>query len=121
MAHWIAQLGTTNPQFLRECRGRLKPRTVIASVGLSLILQFLLYISLAEIGEPIEADEQLVICRVLTWVIPYGLFVLGGYYIVDDLAKEEKSGTLNFIRLSPRPAWEILLGKVWVCHCCRCC
>lgn len=44
--------------------------------------------------------------------MPYVLFVLGGFYIVDDLAKEERTGTLNFIRLSPRPAQEILLGKL---------
>ncbi|PZO54710.1 MAG: hypothetical protein DCF15_11530 [Phormidesmis priestleyi] len=112
MANWIEQLGDRNPQFLRECRGRLKPRSVMAAVGLSLIFQFLLYISTAEIGTAIRVSDQLNICRTLTFVIPYGLFVLGGYYLVDDLAKEEKSGTLNFIRLSPRPAFEILLGKL---------
>ncbi len=112
MANWIEQLGSSNPQFLRECRGRLKPRSVMAAVGLSLIFQFLLYISMAEVGAAIDVSDQLNICRSLTFAIPYGLFVLGGYYLVDDLAKEEKSGTLNFIRLSPRPAFEILLGKL---------
>ncbi len=105
-------MGDRNPQFLRECRGRLKPRSVMAAVGLSLIFQFLLYISMAEIGTAIDVSDQLNICRTLTVIIPYGLFVLGSYYLVDDLAKEEKSGTLNFIRLSPRPAFEILLGKL---------
>jgi hypothetical protein len=119
IAHWVDQLGTLNPQFLRECRGRLKPRNVIAAVGLSLIFQFLLYLSMDaayvpidESVETMEALKQMGICRSLSWVIPYALFVLGGYYLVDDLAKEEKTGTLNFIRLSPRPALEILLGKL---------
>ena len=48
----------------------------------------------------------------ITWVLPYLLFVLGGYYIVGDITQEEKRGTLNFIRLSPRPAWQILIGKI---------
>ncbi len=112
MANWIEQLGDRNPQFLRECRGRLKPRSVMAAIGLSLIFQVLLYISMAEIGAAINVSAQLNICRSLTFIIPYALFVLGGYYLVDDLAKEDKSGTLNFIRLSPRPAFEILLGKL---------
>lgn len=119
IAHWVDQLGTLNPQFLRECRGRLKPRNVIAAVGLSLIFQFLLYLSMDAAYVPIDesvetmaALKQMGICRSLSWAIPYALFVLGGYYLVDDLAKEEKTGTLNFIRLSPRPALEILLGKL---------
>jgi hypothetical protein len=112
MSHWIDQLGVVNPQFLRECRGRLKPRNVMAAVGLSLIFQFLLYIGNAEIGAPIEVLQQQSICTALTLTIPYALFVIGGFYLVDDLAREEKTGTLNFIRLSPRPAFEILLGKL---------
>ncbi len=111
MTHWLDQLGSLNPQFLRECRGRLKSRNVLAAVGLSLIFQFLLYIANSDAAIPVEIQQQ-AICRTLTWTIPYALFVLGGYYLVDDLAKEEKTGTLNFIRLSPRPAFEILLGKL---------
>ncbi len=68
MANWIEQLGSSNPQFLRECRGRLKPRSVMAAVGLSLIFQFLLYISMAEIGVAIDVSDQLNICRSLTFV-----------------------------------------------------
>lgn len=112
MTSWTDRLGTQNPQFLRECRGRLKPRSVLAAVGLSLIFQFLLYISIAGLGGEFNPEAQRNVCQVLTWIIPYVLFVLGGFYIVDDLAREEKTGTLNFIRLSPRPAQEILLGKL---------
>lgn len=112
MTSWIDKVGMQNPQFLRECRGRLKPRNVVAAMGLSLISQFLLYISIANPGRAFDPEEQRFICQALTWIIPYVLFVLGGFYIVDDLAREEKTGTLNFIRLSPRPAQEILLGKL---------
>lgn len=34
------------------------------------------------------------------------------YMLVSDLAKEEHRGTLNFIRLSPRSAQTVLLGKL---------
>jgi hypothetical protein len=112
MASWIEQLGAFNPQFLRECRGRLKPNSLMATVGISLLVQYLLYISVMD-SEFLSLPERYQqICRTLSWIMPYALFVFGGYGIVDDVAKEEKSGTLNFIRLSPRPAFEILLGKL---------
>lgn len=44
-----------------------------------------------------------------------GIFILliaGTYMLIMDLAKEEKKGTLNFIRLSPRTSKSILLGKI---------
>lgn len=112
MASWVEGLGSWNPQFLRECRGRLKPRSVFAAVGLSLIFQFLLFISSIDTSEPVPPEDFGELCQSLSWIIPYALFVLGGYYIVEDLGKEEKTGTLNFIRLSPRPAVEILTGKL---------
>ncbi|MBE9062939.1 hypothetical protein, partial [cf. Phormidesmis sp. LEGE 11477] len=59
-----------------------------------------------------QSLDPLEICRALSWIIPYVLFSLGSYYVVDDLTQEAKTGTLNFIRLSPRPAREILLGKL---------
>ena len=41
-----------------------------------------------------------------------GLFVVGIYLLIDDLAREEKRGTLNFVRLSPQSSKNILLGKL---------
>ena len=40
------------------------------------------------------------------------LSVAGTYMLVSDLDKEERRGTLNFIRLSPQSAKTIFLGKV---------
>ncbi len=40
------------------------------------------------------------------------LLVAGSYMLVGDLDKEERRGTLNFIRLSPQSAKTIFLGKV---------
>jgi hypothetical protein len=41
------------------------------------------------------------------------LLVAGTYMLVSDLDKEERRGTLNFIRLSPQSANTIFLGKVF--------
>lgn len=112
MASWVEQLGTLNPQFLRECRGRLKPRSVFATVGLSLIAQILLYLAIMDSSYQTREQSWLNLAQTLSWLMPYALFVIGGFFIVDDLAREEKRGTLNFIRLSPRPAREILSGKL---------
>ncbi|MEL6352373.1 MAG: hypothetical protein AAFR58_11460 [Cyanobacteria bacterium J06627_28] len=112
MASWVEQLGTFNPQFLRECRGRLKPRSVLATVGLSLIAQILLYLAIMDNSYQSREQSWLNLAQTLSWLMPYALFVIGGFFIVDDLAREEKRGTLNFIRLSPRPAREILSGKL---------
>ncbi len=110
MATWTDRLGRQNPQLLREFRGHLKPRSVTAAIALSLIFQFLLYFLVKDAQAPRSPFD--IIYTTLSWTMPYALFVLGGYYIVDDLTREEKTGTLNFIRLSPRPAREILLGKL---------
>ncbi|MBE9124058.1 hypothetical protein IQ269_25465 [Tychonema sp. LEGE 07199] len=40
------------------------------------------------------------------------LLVAGTYMLVSDLDKEERRGTLNFIRLSPQSATAIFLGKI---------
>jgi len=40
------------------------------------------------------------------------LLVAGSYLIINDLSKEERQGTLNFIRLSPQSAETILWGKL---------
>jgi len=114
MSSLINHFGTANPQFLRECRGRLRPRSVVAALGLSLLFQLLVLLSAinpsyVEAATKIDWEQ---VASTLTWTIPYALFALGGYYIVDDLTQEAKTGTLNFIRLSPRPASEILLGKL---------
>jgi len=52
---------------------------------------------------------------IFTTLSVIGIFVLlvaGTYMLISDLAREEKRGTLNFIRLSPRTSRSILLGKI---------
>lgn len=42
----------------------------------------------------------------------FALLVVGTYLLVADLAREERNGTLNFIRSSPQSARSIFLGKM---------
>lgn len=48
----------------------------------------------------------------LCWMLPLGLILGSVYTLVADLVREEKRGTLNFIRLSPQSAQTIFSGKV---------
>jgi len=53
--------------------------------------------------------------EIFTWLsilTVLALLVAGTYMLVSDLDKEEKRGTLNFIRLSPQSAKTIFLGKI---------
>jgi len=47
-----------------------------------------------------------------TVIFCFTLLVGGTYLIISDLVKEEKLGTLNFIRLSPHSDRSILIGKM---------
>jgi hypothetical protein len=42
----------------------------------------------------------------------FALLAAGTWMLISDLSREEQRGTLNFIRLSPRSAKNILLGKM---------
>jgi hypothetical protein len=48
----------------------------------------------------------------LSWLLPLGLILGSVYMLVADLVREEKRGTLNFIRLSPQSAQQIFIGKI---------
>jgi hypothetical protein len=108
----IDRLGNWNPQLLRELRGRLKPQTVIAAVSFSVIFQIILVVIASSNSRPVPETHWLDLWKIITWMLPYVTFTLGSYSIVNDIGHEQKRGTLNFIRLSPCPAWQILLGKM---------
>jgi hypothetical protein len=48
----------------------------------------------------------------LNLMLPLGLILGSVYMLVADLVREEKRGTLNFIRLSPQSASKIFIGKI---------
>ncbi|WP_299407997.1 hypothetical protein [Acaryochloris sp. IP29b_bin.148] len=106
------QIGNWNPQLLREFRGRLKPRSLAAAIVISLIGQTLLGLGFSQQTYNPVIERWAGLAETMTWIIPYALFTAGSYYLVSDLNQEEKRGTLNFIRLSPRPSQDILLGKM---------
>ncbi len=108
----INRLGNWNPQLLRECRGRLKPRSITAAIVLSLVGQTLLGLAFSQQYYNPVVERWAGLAETITWILPYALFTAGSYYLVSDLNQEEKRGTLNFIRLSPRPSQDILLGKM---------
>ena len=52
---------------------------------------------------------------VFVWLSIIGIFallVVGTYMLIADLAKEERRGTLNFLRLTPQSSPSILMGKM---------
>jgi hypothetical protein len=52
------------------------------------------------------------ICFNSGWII-FAVLILGSVYmLVADLINEEKRGTMNFIRLSPRSPQQIFIGKI---------
>ncbi len=108
----IDRLGNWNPQLLRELRGRLKPHTVIAAVSFSVIFQIFLLVITSSNSRAVAESRWLDLWKIITWMLPYLTFTLGSYSIVNDIGQEQKRGTMNFIRLSPCPAWQILLGKM---------
>ncbi len=113
-APWLNSLGDWNPQFLRECRGRLKPRSVVATITVSFLIQLLMFLSYWQKGELL--DEKVMdwsgLWVNMTWFMAYGLIIVGSYFLINDITQEDRLGTLNFIRLSPRPGRGILLGKL---------
>lgn len=53
--------------------------------------------------------------EIFIWLSIFSVLVLlvaGTYMLVSDLDKEERRGTLNFIRLSPQSAKTIFMGKI---------
>ncbi len=147
---FLDKLGDGNPQFLREMKGKVKPRNLLISGGISLIGQFLVFIAfLAKIPVPnpnssypisnklctgpLQESYSSPLCTlnatgdgfeinghlwwqemfiILSIIALFGLIVAGVYMLVNDLAQEEKRGTLNFIRLSPQSGANILIGKI---------
>jgi hypothetical protein len=127
--NWLNQLGDRNPQLLRELRARFQIRSVAVTIGISLIIQILIFIFFSS-QLPTMADDSYClegvrscrqtdwvswwgdICKTLTYLIPYLLCIPGVFALVTDISQETQRGTLNFLRLSPRSSRNILLGKL---------
>src|SRR4028119_2018242 len=101
----LDKIGNWNPQLFREIKGRLirSNMAIVSAVSLSAQLLLLMYF---------KAMLWLGIFTFLSIFSVLALLVAGTYMLVSDLDKEERRGTLNFIRLSPQSAKTIFLGKV---------
>lgn len=148
MMNLLDRMGDFNPQFLRELKGRLNWRSVLVVIGLSIVVQALLFLWFyrqlpTEVnyqyssycaylfkGEIIpkchEYDREILYKSTFTnWSlwwrhlektldlgIPFLLMIPGACLVASNLQNEERQGTLNFLRLSPRSGSNILLGKL---------
>ena len=109
------RLSEWNPQLWREWKTRLKWRNLTATAIASALGQLTLLNSFQEswIGK-VEDQQGLYrsIFQTLFWWALFLLMVMGSYLLVKDIAREEKRGTLAFLRLTPEPSGNILLGKL---------
>ncbi|NEP43566.1 MAG: hypothetical protein F6K25_11370 [Okeania sp. SIO2G4] len=124
-----------NPQLFREIKGRLKTRNVAIAISASLLCQFIVMMVFLErlpqtYGTDVARHNPYCVevgryCTGIDWsnwwvdifstlnIILLTLMLTGGVYmLVANLGKEQRLGTLNFIRLSPQSSQKILLGKL---------
>ena len=138
--YWFDWIGDVNAQMFREWKGRLKPQTVLIIIGLAIVGQALLMINFysqlpGESGFPSQfcqvnpanyacmSDEQghpmiqwgewwNAIFQSINWCLILLAMLPGVYFLATDIDREERQGTLDFIRLSPQSSRSILLGKI---------
>lgn len=137
----IYRFSDWNPQFFREVKGRLKQRTLLLTVTASLTLQGVLllgfwtmlptndntshqyctgtdnsyYPTCLKLAGQVVVNWQkwgFDLFQAVSWLLPFVLLLSGVYMLIGDVGREEKRGTLNFIRLSPQSSQTILLGKL---------
>ncbi|TVQ42492.1 MAG: hypothetical protein EA365_14990 [Gloeocapsa sp. DLM2.Bin57] len=127
----IDVIGEWNPQLFREAKGRLTPLSLLIVSIVSIVGQFLIgFCYFAALPDKFSKYNRycqgncslpLNINWSLFWldifvglsVITISLLLISGVYLlIQDLAKEEKNGTLNFIRFTPQSHSKILLGKL---------
>jgi hypothetical protein len=124
----LNRLGEVNPQLFREFKGRLKPRNLAIAAVSSVLAQVLLYLffqTRLSAHDGIERYCQgayfcnsnwqlwwLDLFVALSLMGMFALLVVGTYLLIRDIVREERRGTLGFIRLSPQSAVSILIGKM---------
>ena len=112
----LETIGNWNPQLFREIKGRFNFRKVTIAASISILGQSLLVaiISAPSYTDSWEINSQKCfnIFQSLNWILPIILVLGGAYMLIGDMAKEERRGTLNFIRLTPQPSQSVLIGKI---------
>ncbi|MEM9770065.1 MAG: hypothetical protein AAF889_00430 [Cyanobacteria bacterium P01_D01_bin.73] len=106
---WSDRLGRWNPQLLRELRGKLSIQSVAVAIATTWSMQALLAYAVFGIEGNQWQGNALLVSRI-AWLVLITL--MGSLAITNDWIRESKLGTLDFLMLSPEPAWRILLGKL---------
>jgi hypothetical protein len=133
-------IGDWNPQLVREWQGRFQPWNVVAAFCLSIVGQFT-FLSVRFASLPATYSQTHRYCAgkganplclknnwgqpLINWQVWWHdnfshltrciltvLIVGGVYLLISNLIYEERRGTLNFVRLSPRTNHDIVLGKL---------
>jgi len=143
-------IGNYNPQLFRELKGQLKQHHLSFAIGLSALVQFLVWMAFqgkipvsdtpgeivyhrycVEVASHTNGYQDMV-CQydrfgkiVIDWttwnhdltltlsvMMITGLILGGVFQLINNFAQERKSGTLNFLRLTPQPSERILMGKL---------
>ncbi|MEM9770066.1 MAG: hypothetical protein AAF889_00435 [Cyanobacteria bacterium P01_D01_bin.73] len=113
------RIGRWNPQLLRELRSNLTVKSALLAIAVSLGLQMLVGYWGISVTVPVHHwhDKALFFSR---WVWLLSVTLMGSFAIISNWSRETELGTLDFLRLSPQPAWRILLGKLLgapvLCH-----
>lgn len=121
----VDKLGEWNPQLFRELKGRLTARNLAIAALVSATLQVFTVGTFSNQYCGVPIDVGLGGCKQyyteIYWdsafttfniILPLLLFAGGVYVLATDLLKEQRQGTLYFVRLSPRSSQSILLGKL---------
>jgi len=137
---WFDWIGDVNAQMFREWKGRLKPQSVLIVMALAIAGQFLLMAHFqtqlpSEFGYPVyfceinsatrtclmDAQGQPIILwgkwwqsifQSVNWCLILLAMLPGVYFLATDVDREERQGTLDFIRLSPQSSRSIMFGKM---------
>ncbi|MBE9114676.1 ABC transporter permease [Lusitaniella coriacea LEGE 07157] len=113
LATVIDGIGEWNPQFYREVKGRLKTRNLIYTAIVSFSVQSLCILFNSRNSHLNEWSVKFnSLFSTLDWLVPLVLLVFGTYLISRDLFREQKRGTLGFLRLSPQTSESLVLGKL---------
>ncbi|MEM9543367.1 MAG: hypothetical protein AAGA60_28230 [Cyanobacteria bacterium P01_E01_bin.42] len=109
----LDKIGDWNPQLLRELKGRLTLKNILIAVGISLVVQILFYLGFSSNSYGNSFPSWVLYLFITLSIVGIIILQVGGVYVLmDDLQREEKRGTLNFIRLSPQTSRSILCGKI---------
>ncbi|AFY94614.1 hypothetical protein [Chamaesiphon minutus] len=109
---YIDRIGEWNPQLFRELKSRLTGNAAIAVVAISIGLQAIAIGAAMSSSTEIKTQIWMNFFATISWLIPMGLILGSVYTLIADIDREEKRGTLNFIRLTPQSARSILIGKM---------